>query len=67
LGFSIVHKAGFADDDYMNGIGSFPLLAKAELNKLLALNGELVLELTVPVMVKSVELMRAVDVWLESH
>jgi hypothetical protein len=61
----IVHKAGLADEIYINDAKGIPLAPKLSHRELLKLDGELARSLIHPAITSGVELIKAVDIWMQ--
>lgn len=60
----IVHKAGLADQEYVDAIKAIPTAPKLTVRQPLELDGELVRDLVNPVILCGVDLIEAVNTWL---
>ena len=62
----LVHNAGVADQQYLNGIAGTPAPLLG-VNVQLQLDGEIVRSLVNPVVQRAVELIKAVDQWIQDE
>jgi hypothetical protein len=63
----LVHNAAIADQEYVRRSQGLKSLPKAEIGKLLLLDGEIVVSLIKPALLQASRLLGAVDEWLHKH